>query len=169
MRRDSFVSILELSGILVKGVPLGRKGDRRLHKIRYVHFFHTSECAHSYLSIYPFDYIVHLLLHESYQIGYGLYTHAAWLEEVDCYVYAYQVIKYIPHSTYRYCTTTDVPQISHIHPVSMIVVVCITLLNLIYCWIFGLRIPLLIGSWLLCNTPICIDTDHTTDWGAPVS
>jgi len=143
-----------------------QKRHRRLHTkvCALIHFnafecAHSFECAYSYLII-PLWLFVHVLLHQSYQIVCRLYTH--WLEEVDCYLYAHQIIKYIPHSTYWYCTTTDVPQISHIHPVS-IVVVCIPLLNLRYCWIFGLRIPLLIGSWLLCNTPICIDTDHTTD------
>ena len=95
-----------------------QKRHRRLHTkvCALIHFnafecAHSFECAYSYLII-PLWLFVHVLLHQSYQIVCRLYTH--WLEEVDCYVYAYQVIKYIPHSTYRYCTTTDVPQISYI-------------------------------------------------------
>ena len=122
---------------------------------------HSFECAYSHLIIPLWLSLCICCCMRATKLDMDCVP-TAWLEEVDCYVYAYQIIKYIPHSTYRYCTTTDVPQISHIHPVS-IVVVCIPLLNLRYCWIFGLRIPLLIGSWLLCNTPICIDTDHTTD------
>ena len=51
MQRDSFVSILELSCILINGCSTQQKRHRR----STLSFFHTFECTHSYL-ILSFDY-----------------------------------------------------------------------------------------------------------------
>ena len=79
MQRDSFVSILELSCILINGCSTQQKRHRRFT----LSFFHTFECTHSYLI---------LLIWLSSRMcccirgtRCRLYTH--WLEQVDCYIY----------------------------------------------------------------------------------
>ena len=62
-------------------VPLNRKGiEGCIHKVRALIHFNAFECAHSFEYAYsyliiPLIIVLHVLLHQSYQIVCRLYTH----------------------------------------------------------------------------------------------